>query len=72
MPSIDIVLGLTGAGTDDDPTAPPSSSDLFATWGWTPGVGTVSVLMLEDRGDQTGVFRVTGPQSLIDAIEGNG
>ena len=72
MPSIDIVLDLTGAGTDDDPTAPPSSSDLFTTWGWTPGVGTVSVLMLEDRGDQTGVFRVTGPQSLMDAIEGNG
>lgn len=69
MATIEIVLEMTGAGTDDDPTGPPSSTELFASWGWTPVPGTVSIRMLEDRGDSTGLFLVTGPQSLIQAIE---
>ena len=69
MATIEVVLQLTGAGTDDDPTGPPSSTELFVTWHWTPIPGTVSIRMLEDRGDNTGLFLVTGPQSLIDAIE---
>ena len=69
MATIEIVLEMTGAGPDDAPTGPPSSTALFASGGWTPVPGTVSIRMLEDRGDSTGLVLVTGPQTLIQAIE---
>ena len=67
MAQIQIVLEAKDDGTGV--IAPPSLSDLYQTWRWTPIPGTVKLTEVSDLGDGRRVYEVTGPDSLIAAIE---
>ena len=66
MATIQVVLEVTET---DGVLAPPSMSDLADQWGWTPEPGVVRKTEVADLGDGTRVYQITGPDSLIAAIE---
>ncbi len=69
MASIQIVFPITE--DSQGISGPPSLTDLYPQWGWTPVVGLVRMteIGLVDEAGTQGVYEVTGPQKLIDAIK---